>query len=467
MIIKFFPHPKSGGSPHRSMDYLLKKNEDEVQILQGNPRLSVDVAEGLDFKNQYTVGCLSFEEANIPDAHKQEIMQKFEETFFAGLEPEQYNICWIEHTDKGRLELNFFVPNVELESGKRLSVYYDKSDRPLAENFKQVINQQYGLSDPDAPEKRQMTVSSRNIPKDKKMAQEAINRLLEGELEKGRIQTREDVLNCLTEAGFEIARVTPKNISIKTDGQNLRLKGAIYEQSFELNRAIEEIQRAKGLGSEATAIGGNHQARADLAKAVDRRHAEFSRRFGTSKTSHSERLDQALQGAVLDHRRDRRSADIGVVVSSQCSDEPIHEYAGVEAVSSSLQGKQQGNAIGELHDEQQRNINLHQSRPSIQQSSIRRRSRLPNYQVREELNDTDREAFEGRIRQIGEATKRAYEHIKRTIEQVRAGKPTIEELARKVFRRIEVKLHRKAERQSELEEKQARVSLARGRGLGL
>lgn len=464
MIVKFFPHPKSGGSPRGSMDYLLKKKEDEFQVLQGDPRLSVDIAEGLEFQNQYTVGCLSFEEVSIPDAHKQEIMQKFEETFFAGLEPEQYNICWIEHTDKGRLELNFFVPNVELESGKRLSVYYDKSDRPLAENFKQVINQQYGLSDPDAPEKRQMTVSSRNIPKDKKMAQEAINGLLEGELEKGRIQTREDVLNCLTGAGFEIARVTPKNISIKTDGQNLRLKGAIYEQSFELNRAIEEIQRTKGLGSEATAIGGNHQARAELAKAVDRRHAEFSRRFGTSKTSHSERFDQALQGAVLDHRWDRRSADIRVGLSSERSDEPIHGYAGVEAVGSSLQGKQQRVDVGELQFGGQDKQDLYSGRSSIQQSSIRRQSRLPNYQAREKLNDTDRETFEGRIRQVGEATKRAYEHIKRTIEQVRAGKPTIEELARKVFRRIEVKLQKQAlEKQKEVEAKQQR-KLSRSRG---
>lgn len=453
MIIKFFPHPKSGGNPRRSMNYLLKKHENEVQVLQGNPRLSVDIAEELDFKNQYTVGCLSFEEANIPGVHKQEIMRTFEESFFAGLEPEQYNICWIEHTDKGRLELNFFVPNVELESGKRLSVYYDKSDHPLADNFKQVINQKYGLSDPDAPQKRQMTVLSKNIPKDKKMAQEAINGILEGKLEKGRIQTRQDVLNCLTEAGFEIARVTPKNISIKTDGQNLRLKGAIYEQSFELNRAIEEIQRAKGLGSQAKAIGGNHQARTELAKAVDRRHAEFSKRFGTSKTSHTERLNQALQGAVLDHRRDRRSADIGIDLSNQRSDEPIHGYAGVEAVDSSLQGKQQGVDVGELHNGKQRNANLYQNRSSIQQSSIRRQSRLPNYQAREKLNDTDRETFERRIRQVGEATKRAYERIKQTIEQVRAGKPTVEELARKVFRRIEVKLQKQKEEDAKQQRK--------------
>jgi len=111
MIIKFFPHPKTGGSPRRSIDYLLKKNEYEVQVLQGNPRLSVDIAEGL----------------------------------------------------------NFFVPNVELDSGKRLSVYYDKSDRPLVDSFKRVINQQYSLSDPDAPEKRQMTVLRRIYQKTRKL----------------------------------------------------------------------------------------------------------------------------------------------------------------------------------------------------------------------------------------------------------------------------------------------------------
>ncbi|MDI2113954.1 relaxase/mobilization nuclease domain-containing protein [Commensalibacter nepenthis] len=467
MIVKFFPHPKGGGNPLTSMGYLLKKDEHEVQILQGNPRLSVDVAQGLDFKNKYTVGCLSFEEATIPNAHKQEIMQKFEETFFAGLKPEQYNICWIEHTDKGRLELNFFVPNVELESGKRLSVYYDKSDRPLVENFKQVINQTYGLSNPDIPEKRQLTVSSRNIPKDKREAQEAINGFLRGELEKGRIQNREDLLNCLTEAGFEIARVTPKNISIKTDGQNLRLKGAIYEQSFELNRAIEEIQRAKGLGSEERTSEHYKQATAGLEKAVERRRTEFSKRFGTSKASHTQRLNQALQGAILDADRDRASVGIRDGLLRQRGDRAIQSNGGLEAVGSSLQGKQQGVDVGELQFGGQDKQDLYSDRSSIQGSGIRRRSRLPNYQVREELNDTDREAFEGRIRQVDEATKRAYEYIKRTIEQVRAGKPTVEELARKVFRRIEVKLHRKAERQKEMEEEKARISLARGRGLGM
>jgi hypothetical protein len=66
------------------------------------------------------VGVLSFEEANLEEQQKQEIMQSFEETLLAGLDRDQYDITWIEHTDKGRLELNFVIPNVELSTGKRL-----------------------------------------------------------------------------------------------------------------------------------------------------------------------------------------------------------------------------------------------------------------------------------------------------------------------------------------------------------
>lgn len=167
----------------------------------------------------------------------------------------------------------------------------------------------------------------------------------------------------------------------------------------------------------------------------------------------------------MDTGRDRSNADIGIVVSSQRSDEPIHGYEGMEAVGSFLQGKQQGADVGELQFGGQDKQDLYSGRSSIQQSSIRRQSRLPNYQAREKLNDTDRETFEGCIRQVGEATKRAYEHIKRTIEHVRAGKPTVEELARKVFRRIEVKLQKQAlEKQKEAEAKQQR-KISKDRGM--
>jgi len=57
MIVKFFPH-KKGNNPKASIDYLLKKQEGLVRTLSGDPRLSQKIAEGLSFKNKYTVGCL-------------------------------------------------------------------------------------------------------------------------------------------------------------------------------------------------------------------------------------------------------------------------------------------------------------------------------------------------------------------------------------------------------------------------
>ena len=38
-----------------------------------------------------------------------------------GLEKNQYSILWVEHQDKGRLELNFVIPNMELQTGKPVS----------------------------------------------------------------------------------------------------------------------------------------------------------------------------------------------------------------------------------------------------------------------------------------------------------------------------------------------------------
>ncbi|MGU0043982.1 hypothetical protein ACVXHA_22160 [Escherichia coli] len=55
--------------------------------------------------------------------------RSFERVLMPGLEKNQYSILWVEHQDKGRLELNFVIPNMELQSGK-LQPYYDRADRP-------------------------------------------------------------------------------------------------------------------------------------------------------------------------------------------------------------------------------------------------------------------------------------------------------------------------------------------------
>lgn len=141
MIVHFLKN-NGGGTASKSMDYMLGKDRDRehAKVLQGNPDLSVKIVESLSFKHKYTLGVLSFEEENISEKDKFEIMQSFEETLLAGLDKEQYNITWIEHVDKGRLELNFIIPKIDLNSGKAMNPYFDKVDRDLVNTWKNVTN---------------------------------------------------------------------------------------------------------------------------------------------------------------------------------------------------------------------------------------------------------------------------------------------------------------------------------------
>lgn len=281
MLVKFFKKRGKGkaSSCKACIDYLLNKPDDTAQILQGDPRLSQQIADSLDFNNTYTAGCLSFEEPDLPEETKRDIMARFEKAMFAGLEPEQYNIAWVQHTDKGRLELNFVIPNVEMTSGKRLQPYYDRADRPLAENFKQVINHEYSLSDPNDPTKQQNMVTKQELPSDKKQALQAIMDGLTALATAGHINNRQDVINSLERAGFEIARITPKNISIKTGGQNLRLKGAFYEQDFRFSTNLSTDIEERARTYKRDSAERYQTARTKLARAITARKEQFSRQY--------------------------------------------------------------------------------------------------------------------------------------------------------------------------------------------
>ena len=249
MIVKFLGN-KGGGSAAATIDYLLGEDRDRpgAILLSGDPELTQRLADNLDFQNRYTVGVLSFEESDLEKHQKEAIMQSFEEILLAGLERDQYDITWIEHTDKGRLELNFVIPNVELSTGKRLQPYFDQADRPLVENWKQVTNFEHGLTDPHAPEKAQAikTLNSQNLPQSVKEIKEQIGTAIAEQISNGNIQNRQDVVETLKGAGFEIARETDRSISIKNpDGKrNIRLEGVIYENRQFDKQFAEEHRRA-------------------------------------------------------------------------------------------------------------------------------------------------------------------------------------------------------------------------------
>jgi len=489
MFVKFFSRPvkrdgSKGGSPKLSMNYLLDKPEEQVKVLVGNPELSKELAEGLLFENKYTVGCLTFEEPNIPEKQKYEIIQRFEETFFAGLESNQYNISWVEHTDKGRLELNFFIPNVELSTGKRLQPYYDRADKHLAEGFKQVINLHYGLSSPDDPQKRQTVTMNKNLPKTSKATVEAINELIRDGFENGEVSNRQEVIQFLEKYGFEIARQTEKFISIKNEnGRNIRLKGAFYEQSFGIGGKSQEAERARKAGKEGVGSLTSQdrdrelyqRAEAALAKSVEKRKEVFSKLFEKGETGPSrgsrgvteasrefaQGFGQEIQNTVLGASRANGFDGDREYLYRVGSKETIRPNGGLEAVGRAIQNSQQRDGHSELQNIGQHSQNMREDRPELSKLGMGRQ--YENYSEKGEIDGPSYEALKGSIARFRRETEQRVEAIKREIKQatefyhsIAGRKPTITELARGIVEKFRLKIQKQAHKKKQKEQNQSR-----------
>ena len=161
MIVQFFARGKGGGSG--PTDYLLGKDRarEDATLLRGDPDETAAIIDGSQYAKKYTSGCLSFEETNISEEKKRELMDSFEECIFAGLDANQYNCLWVEHRDKGRLELNFVIPNVELTTGKRLQPFYHESDKGRVDAWRTIQNLTHGFTDPDDPANRQALTTAK------------------------------------------------------------------------------------------------------------------------------------------------------------------------------------------------------------------------------------------------------------------------------------------------------------------
>lgn len=268
MIVKFFSRGSGGGdSP---VNYLLgeDRQREGASVLRGNPEITKELINSTDYARRYTSGALSFEESykDFTDEQKNKIMDGFEKTLFAGLEPDQYNITWVQHTDKNeRLELNFLICNQELRTGKRLQPFYVGSDMKRVNAFQNVVNLSYGLSDPHDPSKKRLdsphfsrSSNLKGIDKKdytEKQLELVTHKSTKNELTEhiyelaaaARFRSRNDIQKELKNRGLEIERVTDRAISVKSPkfAKNIRLDDPIFGVDFRAQDYIAMAMRQK------------------------------------------------------------------------------------------------------------------------------------------------------------------------------------------------------------------------------
>lgn len=384
MLVKTTKTP-SRGSKSACLDYLCGEDEKkaengkERQITREGARLlsgDIDLTQqlineaGERFAHSHTAGVLSFEEANIPEHEKQLIMESFEQCLLPGLEPHEYNILWVEHTDKGRLELNWVVPRIHLEMNVHLQPYFDAVDKPRHKAWQEMTNAKLGYSSPDEPIKKQTVTTTFRLPKEKA----EIVRKLDEYISEQAPENREAVKAALNAIeGIKVVREAKKSMSISVEGyaQNIRLKGAFYEQDYRGDRSEAERIRAAQARHQAGARGRFERNQAEYAERHQRAAAANRAKYDRIATNARRRAEKASKinqqqlqktpdnamdspavsdrGAVLsdlaaspikpNHRRDAHQAAVALESERESDRERVQKTATAEKIKDIFNGK--------------------------------------------------------------------------------------------------------------------------------
>ena len=222
MIVDFFR--RGTGASSGPIDYLLGKNRDRehASVLHGDVQEVAGLIDTSPYIKKYTAGCLSFYEHDLRPEQKQQIMSDFEKCLFPSMGQDQYRVLWVEHKDKlntetgqTRLELNFLIPNVEINTAKRLQPFYAAADLDRVECFKQITNHVHALYDPDDPAHRQATKVAKALPTNGKELKATLEIEATLAIAEGMVSDRHSLVKWLEGIGVEVTRQTPKSINCR------------------------------------------------------------------------------------------------------------------------------------------------------------------------------------------------------------------------------------------------------------
>lgn len=304
MVVKFFASKKGGGTA--SIDYLLNKRTQQgtARILQGDEKITRELIKSMSQKHKTCVGCLSFEEKNIDENLKKDIMQSFENALLTPAMQGRYNILWVEHTDKNRLELNFVIPKIDLESKKSFNPYFHMADLKRKDLWTDFVNLKHNLSNPKDPTKEQTIQGSKKeigLFSD----YEALDRFLHEKVSQGLLTSRKSIVELLRANSIEITREGKDYISVKLPESKKakRFKGGIYDEQFtgfeklrELRQQNESRARAYQQRDNATEL---ERIRTELNKLVQSKdeyyREQIQRNIRAQQRKHKQELERIRQ----------------------------------------------------------------------------------------------------------------------------------------------------------------------------
>jgi len=305
MHIKFLG--RGAGSGSGAIDYVLSDKDHtkaarphQPEILRGDPVAVGKLADSLGFSKKYSSAVIAWHTADKPtDDQISEVLDGFEKIAFAGLEPDQYTYAAVLHRESDSEHIHIIIPRVELATGKSFNPAppgWQKDFDPLRDYF----NEKYGWSSPDIslnPDQARITQPELDAlrPGNRAEIKKTIEQYLLSEVEQGNIQNREDIIQNLQSIGFEIPRAGKNYITIHdTDTDTrIRLKGAIYEQHWTVERTLETKNSRATSGDREADTARARAAYSELENRISKRAEYNQKRYSRTKPEITAGIEQA------------------------------------------------------------------------------------------------------------------------------------------------------------------------------
>ena len=266
MMIKFLA--RGTGSAAAAADYLSReqnlspeqkqdqdqdrepeKNPEEVKVLRGNPHQVAEVADALEFEHKYTSGVIAWAPKDKPsDAQIGRVVDEFEKTAWAGLEPDRYAWAAVQHREAGGgVHVHVLAARCDLETGKSLNIAAPGWQKTV-DALRDWQNHENGWSRPDDPERARdvqpghrayiEAAQLRAGLEAEKDPRRLISDYLSQGIETGAVSDRATMVSALQRAGLEVPRQGEHYLTAADpeSGGKWRLKGAIYERDFQRER---------------------------------------------------------------------------------------------------------------------------------------------------------------------------------------------------------------------------------------
>lgn len=330
MIVRFFKTGQScGESP---VNYLLRLRDhagelrsELPEVLEGNPRLTITLINGISRQHKYSSGCLAFRPGEQPSRSELlSIIEKFKAVVAPGLELDQFNSLFVLHreppdrkTGLSGFHVHFVMPMTILAGvtakGKDLTGRRWNPHPPGKQTietmalFTKVINHEHGWP-PVVENPLRVGVDSfwrkaGNVSNSK--AAELLRQELNKGIRSGKINSRDELCTYMDQLlGLTITRAGANYVSVKfpNAGRAVRLKGAMFESQTDYATLRSATSLSHGV--EKLSLPDYQQAKARLADLIYARANELA---GNTKARPQNRITTKESSYGADEKRPRRS----------------------------------------------------------------------------------------------------------------------------------------------------------------